>query len=257
MIVATWNVNSLRARLPRVEQWLNEHEVDVLLLQETKATDEQFPFAQLGALGYECAHFGQVQWNGVAILSRIGLTDVTRGFGEPDEEARIISATCGPLRVHSCYVPNGRALEDPHYAYKLRWLANLAATLAARPLDQRVVVGGDFNVAPTDLDCYDPSAFVGATHVSEQERQALADVLATGLVDVTRKLNPQEPCYSWWDYRNGAFRRAWGLRIDLLLCDEVTTGAATASYVDREARKGEKPSDHAPVLVKIDLPPSA
>jgi exodeoxyribonuclease-3 len=252
MKIATWNVNSLTARWARVEQWLRESDVDVLLVQETKQTDAKFPFEQLNTLGYESAHHGQGQWNGVAIFSRVGLRDVERGLDD-DQEARFIGATCGGLRVYSCYVPNGRALDNDHYQYKLRWLASLARHLAARPLHQRVVVGGDFNVAPSDLDCYDPSAFVGATHVSVAEREAISDVLATGLVDITRKLHPDEPCYSWWDYRNGAFRRGWGLRIDLLLLDEVTAEAAQASYVDREARKGEKPSDHAPVIVEIDL----
>ena len=251
MKVVTWNVNSLTARFVRVQQWLGEHEPDVVLLQETKQTDAKFPFDAFRELGYESAHHGQVQWNGVAILSRVGLADVQRGFGDDDEEARFIGATCAGVRVYSCYVPNGRALDNPHYQYKLRWLSTLAQHLAARPLDQRVVVGGDFNVTPTDLDCYDPSAFVGATHVSEPEREALRTLLATGLVDITRELNGQEPCYSWWDYRNGSFRRAWGLRIDLLLLDAVTASSAISSYVDREARKGEKPSDHAPVVVEL------
>ena len=252
MKIATWNVNSLTARWPRVEQWVTEHEPDVLLLQETKQTDAKFPFDLLRELGYESAHHGQVQWNGVAIISRVGLDDVVRGFGDEDPEARFIGATCGGVRVYSCYVPNGRALDNPHYQYKLRWLAALAHLLGARPLDQRVVVGGDFNVTPSDLDCYDPTVFVGATHVSEPEREALRTILHTGLIDITRELNGDEPCYSWWDYRNGSFRRAWGLRIDLLLVDKVTATWATRSYVDREARKGEKPSDHAPVVVEID-----
>ncbi len=251
MKVATWNVNSLNARWVRVEEWLTSNDVDVVLIQETKQNDTKFPFEQLAQLGYESAHLGQGQWNGVAILSKVGLSDVERGLGD-DVEARFIGATCGALRVYSCYVPNGRSLDNDHYQYKLKWLADLAHHLGARALDQRVVVGGDFNVAPSDLDCYDPSVFVGATHVSEPERAAINNLIETGLVDIVRQQHPDEPCYTWWDYRNGSFRRAWGLRIDLLLLDAVTAAAARSSYVDREARKGEKPSDHAPVVVDID-----
>jgi len=251
--LATWNVNSLTARWGRVESWLVEHAPDIVLIQETKQSDEKFPFAPLAALGYESAHYGQGQWNGVAILSRVGIEDVRRGFGDEDPEARLIGATCAGLPVYSYYVPNGRALDDPHYAYKLEWLAALARILAERDPTKSVVVGGDFNVAPTDLDCYDPSLFEGATHVSEPERAALRAIEATGLVDLTRQLNPGEPCFTWWDYRSGSFHRGWGLRIDLVYVDEVLLHKATASYVDREARKGEKPSDHAPVVAEFDL----
>ncbi len=251
MKVATWNVNSLTARWPRVDEWLRTRDVDIVLVQETKQTDAKFPFDALRDLGYDAAHYGQGQWNGVAIFSRVGLEDVTRGFGDDDPEARVIGARCGGLQVYSCYVPNGRALDDPHYQYKLSWLEKLRERLAARPSDQRIVVGGDFNVAPTDLDVYDPEAFVGATHVSEPERGAIRALLATGLVDAARQHNPDDPCYSWWDYRNGSFRRGWGLRIDLLLVDDVTAGRVIDVHVDREARKGEKPSDHAPVVVEL------
>ncbi|MFZ1062026.1 MAG: exodeoxyribonuclease III [Acidimicrobiales bacterium] len=253
MRLATWNVNSLSARWSRVAPWLVEHGPDVVLIQETKQTDEKFPFAPLAELGYESAHYGQGQWNGVAILSRVGIADVVRGFGDDDAQARFMGATCGGLRVYSCYVPNGRALDDPHYTYKLEWLAKLARLLETRDQSQPVVVGGDFNIAPTDLDCYDPSLFVGTTHTSEPERAALRAIEATGLVDVTRALHPGEPCYTWWDYRSGSFHRGWGLRIDLLLVSDGLARKATASYVDREARKGEKPSDHAPVFVEFDL----
>jgi exodeoxyribonuclease-3 len=251
--VVTWNVNSLTARWPRVSEWIEANRPDVMLLQETKQTDEKFPFAGFSELGYESAHYGQGQWNGVAIVSKVGLESPTRGFGDGDPEARIIGATCGPVRVYSCYVPNGRALDNPHYTYKLAWLSRLRDLVAQRAEALPHVVGGDFNVAPTDLDCYDPSAFTGATHVSEPERAALGAIAATGLVDLTRRLHPDEPCFSWWDYRNGAFRRGWGLRIDLLYVDEVVAAATTASYVDRDARKGEKPSDHAPVVAEFTL----
>jgi exodeoxyribonuclease-3 len=251
--VVTWNVNSLTARWPRVEAWLLDKNPDVLLIQETKQTDAKFPFKELAALGYDAAHNGQGQWNGVAILSRVGLEDVVRGFGDQDPEARIIGATCAGVRVYSCYVPNGRALDDPHYQYKLRWLSALRDLVAKRDRTMHIVVGGDFNVAPTDLDCYDPSLFEGATHVSEPERAALRALEATGLVDLTRSLHPDEPCYTWWDYRNGSFHRGWGLRIDLLYVDQGLLAKATASYVDREARKGEKPSDHAPVVGEFSV----
>jgi exodeoxyribonuclease-3 len=251
MKIATWNVNSLNARWHRVEPWLREQSPDIVMIQETKQTDETFPFVELSTIGYEAAHYGQGRWNGVAILSRVGLVDVVRGFGDDDEEARIIAATCAGIRVHSCYVPNGRALEDPHYQYKLEWLARLAHVAEDRDFSQPAIFGGDFNVAPSDLDCYDPSIFEGATHVSEPERDAIRTLEATGLIDLTRRLNPGEPCFTWWDYRRGSFHRGWGLRIDLLLVDELLSAKATASYVDREARKGEKPSDHAPVLAEF------
>ena len=251
MRIATWNVNSLTARWPRVESWFLEHQPDVVLLQETKQDDAKFPFAALAALGYEAAHYGQGQWNGVAIASRVGLDDVARGFGDDDPEARLIGATCDGVRVYSCYVPNGRALDDPHYAYKLAWLGRLRDLLAARPPATPLVVGGDFNVAPADIDCYDPAALTGQTHVSAPERAALRAIEDTGLVDVVRRLHPDQPCFSWWDYRHGAFHRGWGLRIDLVLVDEATSARVSAGYVDRAARKGEKPSDHAPVVVDL------
>lgn len=251
MKIATWNVNSLNARWPRVEEFLLTRGCDVLLMQETKTRDEKFPVAAFADLGYEVAHFGFNQWNGVAIASRVGIDDVRIGFGEPEEEARVIAATCNGVRVYSCYVPNGRALDNPHYEYKLRWLETLRTTLASHDDDVPLVVGGDFNVTPSDLDVYDPSAFVGATHVSEPERDALAAIEELGLADATRVLNPDEPCFSWWDYRNGCFRRGWGLRIDLLYCSAQVMSTATSSWVDREARKGEKPSDHAPVFIEF------
>ncbi len=253
MRVATWNVNSLTARWPRVAEWVGAREPDVLLIQETKQTDAKFPFDELAALGYDAAHYGQGQWNGVAVLSRVGITDVTRGFGDDDPEARLIGATCAGVRVYSCYVPNGRALDDPHYQYKLEWLGRLGDLVEGRDRDEPLVVGGDFNVAPSDLDCYDPAAFVGATHVSGPERAALERLGAAGLVDLTRALHPDEVIYSWWDYRNGSFHRGWGLRIDLLLANAPMAARASASFVDRDARKGVKPSDHAPVVADFDL----
>ena len=251
MKVVTWNVNSLTARWPRVHDWLLEHEPDVVLIQETKQTDEKFPFAALSDLGFEAAHHGQGQWNGVAILSRVGLGDVERGLGD-DVEARFIAATCDGLRFYSCYVPTGRAIDDPHYTYKLGWLEDLRVRLSNRDRSQPLIVGGDFNVALSDLDVYDPAAFEGATHVSPPERAALRSLLATDLIDLGRTWHPEEPSYTWWDYRNGSFRRGWGLRIDYLLADAATAARVRDVSVDREARKGEKPSDHAPVVAELD-----
>jgi exodeoxyribonuclease III len=251
--VSTWNVNSLTARWNRVQEWLVANDPDVVLLQETKQDDAKFPFDQLTSLGYESAHYGQGRWNGVAILSKVGIKDVVRGFGDDDLEARFMGATCGEVRCYSCYVPNGRSLDDPHYVYKLGWLSKLRDLLAARDHDQHIVVGGDFNVTPSDFDCYDPSVFEGATHVSEPEREALRAIEATGLIDLTRSLHPNDPNYTWWDYRNGYFHRGWGLRIDLLFVDPGLLAKTTSSHVDREARKGEKPSDHVPVVADFEL----
>ena len=251
MKVATWNVNSMTARWPRVREWIERHEPDVLLVQETKQTDEQFPFDALSEVGYDAAHYGNGRWNGVAVISRVGLDDVQRGL-EGDDEARFISASCGGARVYSCYVTNGRALDDPHYAYKLRWLSSLRDVFAGRAPDQAVIVGGDFNVTRSDFDVYDPRVFEGATHVSARERAALAAILDTGLVDLGRSFHPDEPSYTWWDYRNGSFRRGWGLRIDYLYCAPATAASATAAYVDRDGRKGIKPSDHAPVVAELN-----
>lgn len=251
MRVATWNVNSLKARLARVVSWLDENRPDVALLQETKLKDDAFPTGAFEDLGYTCAHHGQGQWNGVAVISRVGLTDVERGLS--DGEARLLGATCGGLRVYSCYVPNGRALDDPHYAYKLRWLDELRVRLEGRDRSTPTLVAGDFNVAPTDQDVWDPAALAGMTHVSVPERAALEAVASTGLVDVVRRLHPDEPCFTWWDYRGGAFHRGWGMRIDLVYLDADLVERATGASVDRDARKGVKPSDHAPVVVDLDL----
>lgn len=251
MKLATWNVNSLTARRARVLEWLEAQRPDVVMIQETKLRDGAFPDGDFGALGYEAAHYGQGQWNGVALLSRVGLADVERGLS--DGEARLIGATCGGLRAYSCYVPNGRSLDDPHYAYKLRWLDELRGRLAGRDPATPVVVAGDFNVAPADRDVWDPSALEGMTHVSAPERAALAGVAATGLVDAVRALHPDDPCFTWWDYRGGAFHRGWGLRIDLVYLDAALAPRLRAAYVDRDARKGTKPSDHAPVVVELDL----
>ncbi len=252
MRIATWNVNSIGARWPRVASWLTQREPDVLLVQETKAAPDGFPVEEARELGYEVAHHGQGRWNGVAIMSRVGLADVVAGL-DGDAEARAVAATCRGVRVYSCYVPNGRALDDPHYAYKLWWLEQLRATLAERDPAIPCVVGGDFNVAPEDRDCYDPAAFVGATHVSEPERRALRALGDIGLVDLVRWSHPDETIFTWWDYRGGAFHRGHGLRIDLVFGDLALAGRVRETFVDRDARKGERPSDHAPVVVDLDL----
>lgn len=256
MRIATWNVNSLKARLPRVEEWLVDMQPDVLCLQETKLADDAFPALSFGALGYEAAHHGQGQWNGVAILSRVGLTDVVANFAdgaEPDAEARIITAMCGGVRVSSVYVPNGRSLDHEHYQYKLRWLARLRAHVAAQgTAADAVVVTGDFNIAPTDLDVYDPKKFVGATHVSPEERAELAALCEWGFTDLFRQHHPEGQLYSWWDYRAGDFHQGRGLRIDLVLGTRSVAERCTFSVVDRNARKGQSPSDHAPVVVDLD-----
>ena len=261
MRIATWNVNSVTARLPRLLDWLTASTPDVLCLQETKVADDAFPTEPVRDLGYEVAHFGQGRWNGVAIVSRVGLADVTRGFvgcpGFPDDatlEARAIGATCGPLRLWSLYVPNGRTPDDPHYAYKLRWLAALQQALAGEvATGSPMVIVGDFNVAPTDDDVWDRSAFEGATHVTGPERAALAGLRGLGLTDVMPRAMKGPHPYTYWDYRAGSFHKGMGMRIDLVYGSDSFTAAVTDAYVDREARKGKGPSDHAPVVVDVDL----
>lgn len=255
MLIATWNVNSLKARLDRVTQWVTENQPDVLCMQETKMKDEVFPALTFAEMGYESAHFGQGQWNGVAIISKVGLTDVVNNFAkpiEPDHEARIISATCGGVKVVCVYVPNGRALEDDHYKYKLGWMKKLRqhADAIAKPND-RLVIGGDFNIAPTDEDVWDVTKFEGATHVSAPERKVFAELCEWGLTDAFRGLHPEPKVFSWWDYRNGSFHKGEGMRIDFLLATKSLMSDVEASSIDRKARKGEKPSDHVPVTITL------
>jgi exodeoxyribonuclease-3 len=254
--LATWNVNSLTARMPRVTQWISEHQPDVLCLQETKQADDKFPTGDFAELGYEAAHHGDGRWNGVALLSRVGLADVVRGLGsaEDDHGCRMVAATCGGVRVHSVYVPNGRSLDNEFYGFKLAWLARLRAVLEETSTpDQPVAVCGDFNVAPDDGDVWDPAQFVGMTHVSAPERDALRNVQAWGLIDVFRRFNTPG-VFSWWDYRAGAFHQGHGMRIDLVLVTKALADRATGALVDRDARKGAKPSDHAPVVVDFADP---
>ena len=263
MRFATWNVNSIRARADRVAAWLEQSDVDVLAMQEIKCKPEQFPTAPFAALGYEVAAHGLDQWNGVAIASRIGLDDVELQFagqpgfaktGDPRVEARAIGATCGDTHVWSVYVPNGRALDDPHLQYKLEWLAALrecarVELAAGRPL----AICGDFNIAPTDSDVWDPAEFVGSTHVSAPERRALQEILSLGLTDLQPRALKGEP-FTYWDYRAGNFHKGFGMRIDLLLVDPQLAQGVMDIYIDRDARKGTKPSDHAPVVADLGTP---
>lgn len=275
MRLATWNVNSVKARLPRLLDWLAETKPDVLCLQETKCSAGEFPAAEVGELGYDTAAHGDGRWNGVAVLSRVGLDDVALGFpgepgfrGEPGEpslldalgepeppgpEARAIGATCAGVRFWSLYAPNGRTPESAHYAYKLEWFAALRTALGAELADGRALVAcGDLNVAPTDADVWDPAVFVGATHVTAPEREALAGLRALGLLDVVPKPMKGPNPFTYWDYRAGMFHKDMGMRIDLVYASEPVAGRVRAAYVDREARKGKLPSDHAPIVVDLD-----
>jgi exodeoxyribonuclease-3 len=258
--IATWNVNSVKQRLPRLLPWLDERRPDVVCLQETKLADDKFAEllgAELSARGYEVAAYGEAAWNGVAILSRAGLEDVERGLpggpGFPHPEARAVTATCGGIRVVSVYVPNGRVPGSEHYAYKLQWLAALREHVAAGP--DAVVVCGDMNIAPTDDDVFDPDAYVGQTHVTAPEREALAQLQALGLHDVVRERWPGERVFSYWDYRAGMFHQDLGMRIDLVLASAPVAERVKAAWIDRQARKGKGPSDHAPVMVDLDEAP--
>jgi exodeoxyribonuclease-3 len=251
--LVTWNVNSLKARLARVEEWLTTVEPDVVCLQETKMADTAFPGVAMESLGYEAAHHGEGRWNGVAVLSRVGLEDVTTGFGadpDLDREARLVSALCGGVRVASAYVPNGRALDDDHYTYKLAWLDELTRWARER-VDEPLVVAGDLNIAPDDRDVWDPAEFEGSTHVSGPERERFEALVDLGLVDVFRQHYDGAGLYSWWDYRAGNFHKRKGMRIDHVLATADVADRTTAVLIDRNARKGKSPSDHAPVVVDI------
>ncbi|WP_329137845.1 exodeoxyribonuclease III [Streptomyces sp. NBC_01476] len=259
MRIATWNVNSITARLPRLLAWLEGSGTDVLCVQETKSTAEQFPHAELRALGYEAAVEASGRWNGVAVISRVGLDDVVHGL--PDgpayegvPEPRAVAATCGPLRVWSVYVPNGREVDHPHFAYKLRWFEALQAAVAGDAAgDRPFAVLGDYNVAPTDDDVFDPAAFEGLTHVTPAERAALAALRSTGLTDVVPRPLKYDRPYTYWDYRQLAFPKNRGMRIDLVYGNAAFAKAVSDAYVDREERKGKGGSDHAPVVVDLDL----
>jgi exodeoxyribonuclease III len=258
--IATWNVNSVKQRVPRLLPWLDERRPDVVCLQETKLSDDAFIELlgdELADRDYEVAVHGEATWNGVAILSRVGLDGAVAGIagapGFPDPEARAVSATCAGIRVVSVYVPNGREPDSEHYRYKLAWLASLKEMIAGGPA--ATVVCGDMNIAPTDDDVFDPDAYIGETHVTPPEREALADLQSLGLHDVVRDRWPNERVFTYWDYRAGMFHQDLGMRIDLVLASSPVADRVQAAWVDRQARKGTGPSDHAPVIVDLDEAP--
>jgi exodeoxyribonuclease-3 len=258
--VATWNVNSVKQRMPRLLPWLDQRQPDVVCLQETKLADDAFMALlgeELARRDYAVALAGEVQWNGVAILSRIGLDDVVVGVagapGFPHPEARAVAATCGGIRVHSLYVPNGRVPDSDHYQYKLAWLAALRDVVRTGP--EAAIVCGDMNIAPTDADVFDADAYIGQTHVTAPERAALAELQALGLRDVVRDRWPNDRVFTYWDYRAGMFHQDLGMRIDLVLASAPVADRVAAAWVDRHARKGTGPSDHAPVIVDLDEAP--
>ena len=275
MRIATWNVNSLKARMDRVEEWLAAKSPDVLLMQETKLADEAAPAMPFGMAGYDLLHHGEGRWNGVAIASRVGIGDVVTNFGDgpvrrspgPEaiaeameaeaseasaDEARMVSALCGGVRVVSIYAPNGRAVDTPFYRAKLAWFERLARWLReTQDPDEPLVIGGDFNVAPEDMDVYDMADYVGATHVSAPERAAVATLRDWGLVDAYRLYHPEPGKFSWWDYRAGNFHKGLGMRIDHLYVTRSVAERCRAAEIDRDARKGKLPSDHAPVYIDL------
>ena len=279
MRIATWNVNSLNARLPRVEEWLAQRSPDVLLMQETKLFDEAAPDMAFRMAGYELAHHGEGRWNGVAIASRVGIQDVVTNFGDgpvrrsagpsagtaaaaealeaeasiaPGDEARMISAVCGGVRVVSIYAPNGRALDTPFYRAKLAWFDRLNRWLREdRSPAEPLAIGGDYNVAPEDMDVYDMAAYQDSTHVSAPERAAMAAMRDWGLVDAYRLHHPEPGKFSWWDYRAGNFHKGLGMRIDHLYVTRSVADRCTAAEIDRDARKGKLPSDHAPLYIDL------
>jgi exodeoxyribonuclease-3 len=258
--ISTWNVNSVKQRVPRLLPWLDQRKPDVVCLQETKLADDAFRKLlgkELTARDYEIAVHGEAQWNGVAVLSRAGLDEVEAGLpgapGFPHQEARAISAVCGGIRVYSVYVPNGREPDSDHYQYKLAWLSALRDAAAAAPA--ATVICGDMNIAPADADVFDPEAYVGQTHVTAPERAALTTLMGVGLSDVVRDHWPTQRVFTYWDYRAGMFHQDLGMRIDLVLATEPVASRVKAAWVDRHARKGTGPSDHAPVIVDLDEAP--
>ncbi len=275
MRVATWNVNSLKARMDRVEEWLTLRAPDVLMMQETKLADEAAPEMPFRMAGYELLHHGEGRWNGVAIASRVGISDVVTNFGDgpvrrspgpdtiveaveaeasitPSDEARMASAVCGGIRFVSIYAPNGRALDTPFYRAKLAWFDRLARWLReTQSPDDPIVIGGDFNVAPEDMDVYDMAAYVDSTHVSAPERAAMAALRDWGLVDAYRMHHPEPGKFSWWDYRAGNFHKGLGMRIDHLYVTRSVAGRCVGAEIDRDARKGKLPSDHAPMWIDL------
>ena len=262
MRIATWNVNSIRSRIDRVTAFLERHDVDVLAIQETKCREDQFPGLELSSMGYEYVHVGVNQWNGVALLSRVGLEDVETSFadqpsfGDPASlEPRAVGAPCGGVNVWSLYVPNGRELDHEHYAYKLEWLARLRDDLGGRLVadpDAQIALTGDWNIAPEDDDVWDMAVFAGRTHVSEPERAAFRAVVDAGFADLVRPHAPGPGVYTYWDYQQLAFPKKRGMRIDFLLGSPALAARVEGAFIDREERKGKGASDHAPVVVDLD-----
>lgn len=262
MRIATWNVNSIRTRIDRVTSWLERTDVDVLAIQETKCRDDQFPLMPFHALGYDVATLGINQWNGVAIVSRVGIDDIQYSFagdqpefGDPPVlEPRAIGAVCNGVQMWSLYVPNGRELDHPHFTYKLAWLESLqrsaAGWLAGDPHAQ-IVLAGDFNIAPQDDDVWDMEAFDGKTHVSSPERDVFSTLVDTGFADIVRPYTPGPGVYTYWDYQQLAFPKRRGMRIDFLLGSPALEARVQDAWIDREERKGKGPSDHAPVLADV------
>ena len=254
MDIVTWNVNSLRARMPRVLEFLEERRPDVVCLQETKVVDELFPAEPLEELGYQIARHGQKTYNGVAILSRQGVEGVVRGFPDDPEDAdrRVLGATVGDVMVLNLYVVNGKSVGDVKYDHKLRWMGRVAELVKSRyPVTEKVVVTGDFNVTFDDRDVYDPDGWRDKILCSAPEREALAAIMEPGLVDALRHFDDSEGIYTWWDFRTRGYQRKQGLRIDHFLVSEPALAAATGVEVDLARREGEKPSDHAPVILTL------
>lgn len=253
MKIATWNVNSLRVRLGQVLDWLQREQPDVLALQETKTRDEDFPAGDFAALGYEVGFSGQPTYNGVATLARSPLEDIrTELEGLADPQRRVLAASIDGIRIYNLYVPNGQSVDSDKYQYKLRWLSALCKQIAGELEDHEAcILLGDFNIAPADADVHDPVAWEGKVLCSEAEREALRKLLDLGLTDVFRKFEQEENSFSWWDYRQAAFRRNRGLRIDLILASEALSKSCLACRIDVEPRRLERPSDHTPVIAEF------
>ena len=253
MKIATWNVNSLRVRLAHVLAWLQQHGPDLLCLQETKIIDAEFPAEEFRKIGYETAYAGQKTYNGVANISRLGAQEIQIGLPNmEDPQRRVLAATYGDTRIINVYVPNGSAVGSEKYIYKLAWLKQLAGYLQTQLKDyKKLIVLGDFNIAPEDRDVHDPAAWLGEVLVSEEERRAFRELIALGLTDLFRNFPQEEKCFSWWDYRMGAFRRNMGLRIDHILCSQALIKPCTACYIDKEPRRLERPADHTPVIAEF------
>ncbi|WP_353951451.1 exodeoxyribonuclease III [Knoellia sp. S7-12] len=260
MRIATWNVNSIRSRIDRVEAWLQRTDVDVLAIQETKCREDQFPHDRFEAMGYAVAHHGLSQWNGVAIVSRVGLDDVSHGFPDPPHwgepavaEARAIGATCNGIRLWSLYVPNGRALDDPHMHYKLAWLEQLRVHTAAWAAEGTpFALMGDWNIAPQDEDVWSMEYYLDKSHVSPPERAAFQAVLDAGVSDVVRPHTSEPGTFTYWDYQRLAFQKRRGMRIDFILASDPLAQRVRGAAIDREERKGKGASDHAPVVIEVE-----